>query len=293
MRTIGMIGLGKIGMPIADLLLKSGFNVVGYRRSAMDGLRAAGGTPLASPAEVAAQADIILSCLPSEAALDEVVAGPKGLVHGMRAGQICLELGTYPVSVKERQRERLAKIGAIFLDGEISGTPGMVAARKSAVYISGDAQACESAKPVIAGFSDACFYFGAFGSSIKVKLIANLLVTLNITATAEAMTLARQTGIDLNMIIQAVASGAGNSAQFAIRAPWMAERKFLPAQGSIELVNHYQKAAKDMAIDLGVATPMLDKTIELFDKALANGLADYDVAAIADVISALPPPNKV
>ncbi|MDF2115893.1 NAD(P)-dependent oxidoreductase [Roseiarcaceae bacterium H3SJ34-1] len=289
MRTIGVIGLGKIGMPIAELLLKSGFNVVGFRRSAMDALQAAGGTPLGSPAEVARQADIILSCLPSEAALDEVVSGPQGLLHGMRAGQICLELGTYPTIVKERQRERLAQIGAIFLDGEISGTPGMVAARKSAVYISGDAEACESARPVIAGFSDACFYFGAFGSSIKVKLIANLLVTLNVTAAGEAMALARETGIDPHAIIQAVTSGAGNSTQFAIRAPWMVDRKFLPAQGSIELVSHYQKAIKDMATDLGVATPMLDKTIELFNKAMADGLGGHDVAAITEVIVGLPP----
>jgi 3-hydroxyisobutyrate dehydrogenase len=289
MRTIGVIGLGKIGMPIADLLLKSGFKVVGFRRSAMDALQACGGTPLGSPAEVAAQSDFILSCLPSEAALDDVIAGPKGLVHGMRAGQICLELGTYPTAVKERQRQRLEEIGAFFIDGEISGTPGMVAARKSAVYISGDEQACESARSVIAGFSGSCFYFGAFGSSIKVKLIANLLVTLNVTAAGEAMALARETGIDPHAIIKAVTSGAGNSTQFAIRAPWMADRKFLPAQGSIELVAHYQKAIKDMAMDLGVATPMLDKTIELFGKAMVDGLGGHDVAAITDVIVSLPP----
>jgi len=289
MRTIGVIGLGKIGMPIADLLLKSGFKVVGFRRSAMDALQASGGTPLGSAAEVAAQSDFILSCLPSEAALDDVVAGPRGLVHGMRAGQICLELGTYPTAAKERQRRRLEEIGAIFIDGEISGTPGMVAARKSAVYISGDAQACESARSVIAGFSDSCFYFGTFGSSIKVKLIANLLVTLNVTAAGEAMALARETGIDPHAIIQAVTSGAGNSTQFAIRAPWMADRKFLPAQGSIELVAHYQAAIKDMAMDLGVATPMLDKTIELFGKAMVDGLGGHDVAAITDVIVSLPP----
>jgi 3-hydroxyisobutyrate dehydrogenase-like beta-hydroxyacid dehydrogenase len=289
MRTIGIIGLGRMGMPIAGLLVKGGFEVVGYRRGATDEFQALGATPLASPAEVARRSDFILSCLPSEAALDEVVAGPGGLLHGMCAGQICLELGTFSVSAKERQRDRLAKIGAIFLDGEISGTPGMVAARKSAIYISGDAQACESAKPVIAGFSDACFYFGPFGSSIKVKLIANLLLTLNITAAGEAMALARRSGMDPHALIQVVASGSGNSVQFSIRAPWMAERKFLPSQGSIELLARYQSAAKAMATDLGVATPMLDRAMELFDKAMADGLADYDVAAIVEVIGALPP----
>ncbi len=287
-KNIGVIGLGRMAMPIAVLLLKGGARVPGYRRSSMADFEGHGGIPKASAAEVAADRDIVISCLPSPQSLDEVVTGPHGLVHGVRPGQIVLELGTYAFEVKERQRVALAEKGAIFIDGEISGTPGMVAERKSAIYIAGDAKACATAAEVVKGFSDSCTYFGKFGSAIQVKLIANLLVTLNIAASAEAMALAVKTGIDPALLINAVGSGAGSSRQFVIRAPWMAERKFFPAQGPVTTLAHYFEPIRAMAAQLNVATPMLDRAIGLYEKAIADGHSDQDVACLVDVIGALP-----
>lgn len=285
---IGVIGLGRMAMPIAMLLLKGGTRVPGYRRSSMADFEAAGGIAKTSAAEVAADCDFVISCLPSPQALDEVVTGPRGLIHGVRPGQIVLELGTYSFAEKERQRVALAEKGAIFIDGEISGTPGMVAERKSSVFIAGDAEACKIAAEVVKGFSDTCTYFGKFGAAIQVKLIANLLVTLNIAASAEAMALAMKTGIDPTLLINAVGSGAGSSRQFVIRAPWMAERKFMPAQGPLDTLSHYFEPIRSMAAQLNVATPMLDRAISLYEKALADGHGDQDVACLIDVISALP-----
>jgi 3-hydroxyisobutyrate dehydrogenase len=286
--SIGVIGLGRMAMPIAVLLLKGGARVPGYRRSAMADFEGHGGIAKASPAEVATDSDFVISCLPSPQSLDEVVSGPHGLVHGVRPGQIVLELGTYSFDVKERQRTALAEKGAIFIDGEISGTPGMVAERKSAIYIAGDAKACATAAEVVKGFSDSCTYFGKFGSAIQVKLIANLLVTLNIAASAEAMALAVKTGIDPNLLINAIGSGAGSSRQFVIRAPWMAERKFYPAQGPVTTLAHYFAPIRDMAAQLNVATPMLERAIGLYEKAIADGHGSQDVACLVDVIGTLP-----
>ena len=95
METVGVIGLGKIGLRIADNLIKSGYRVVGYRRHAMTEFASLGGKPADSPADVGAAADIVFSCLPSAQALDEVFQGPHGLVHSARPGQILVELGSY------------------------------------------------------------------------------------------------------------------------------------------------------------------------------------------------------
>jgi 3-hydroxyisobutyrate dehydrogenase-like beta-hydroxyacid dehydrogenase len=283
-KTIGVIGLGRIAMPIAMLLLKAGLRVPGYRRSAMADFEAAGGIAKGCAADVAADCDFVVSCLPSTEALDDVVTGPRGLVHSVRPGQIVLELGTYSFAVKERQRVALAAKGAIFIDGEISGTPGMVAERKSSVFIAGEPKACATAAEVVKAFADTCTYFGKFGSAIQVKLIANLLVTLNIAASAEAMALAVKTGIDPNLLISAVGSGAGSSRQFVIRAPWMAERKFSPAQGPVATLSHYFEPIRSMAEQLNVATPMLDRAIGLYEKAIAEGRGEQDVACLVDVI---------
>src|SRR6185312_3213125 len=115
MQTIGFVGVGKIGMPISENLIKSGYRVVGYRRSSLAEFEKIGGVPARSPADVGEKADIVFSCLPSSEALDDVVQGPRGLVHSARPGQIVVELGSHPVPVKERQIAPLAEKGARFV----------------------------------------------------------------------------------------------------------------------------------------------------------------------------------
>jgi 3-hydroxyisobutyrate dehydrogenase len=279
-------------MPIAENLIKSGRRVIGFRRSSLAEFEKIGGVPASSAADVGAQADIVLSCLPSTEALDDVVHGPRGLVHSARPGQIVVELGSHPVPDKKRQIEPLAQKGAIFIDGEVSGTPGMVSAKKGVVYLAGDAAACKKVESVVAGFADSCLYFGEFGAASRVKLVNNLLVAINIAATAEAMALGLKAGVDVPLMIKAIATGSGGSTQFGIRAPWMAERRFKPMQGSVPSLQHYFGMIDDFAKSVGVATPLLDRVAPLYDRFVAMGLGDNDVAAMIDVLGALPRAKK-
>jgi 3-hydroxyisobutyrate dehydrogenase len=226
--------------------------------------------------------------LPSAEALDDVVHGAGGLIHSARPGQIVAELGSHPVPDKKRQIALLAEKGAMFVDGEVSGTPGMVAARKAVVYLAGDAQACKKLEAVVAGFTDSCLYFGEFGAASRVKLINNLLVAINIAATAEAMALGLKAGVDVPLMIKAIATGSGGSTQFGIRAPWMAERRFTPVQGSARTLAHYFDMIADFAASVGVATPLLDCVVPLYRRCVEMGLGDKDVAVMVDVLSALP-----
>jgi len=288
METVGFVGIGKIGLPISENLIKSGYRVLGYRRSSLADFEKIGGVPARSPAEIGAQTDIVFSCLPSSEALEEVVQGPNGLMKSARAGQIIVELGSHPVPDKQRHVAPLAAKGAAFLDGEVSGTPGMVAARKAVIYLAGDKDAAGKVERVVGGFADSCLYFGPFGAASRVKLVNNLLVAVNIAATAEAMALGLKAGVDVDLMIKAIASGSGGSTQFGIRAPWMAQRRFLPAQGTAPALQHYFDMIGDFADDIGVATPMLDRAAELYDKLMATGHGEKDVAVMVDVIGALP-----
>jgi 3-hydroxyisobutyrate dehydrogenase-like beta-hydroxyacid dehydrogenase len=292
METVGFVGVGKIGLPISENLIKSGYRVLGYRRGSLEEFEKVGGTPAKSPAEIGAQADIVFSCLPSSEALDQVVQGPQGLAAAARPGQIVIELGSHPLPDKERQIAPLAAKGAVFLDGEVSGTPGMVSARKAVIYLAGDAEAAKKAERVVGGFADSCLYFGKFGAASRVKLVNNLLVAINIAATAEAMALGLKAGVDVDLMIKAIATGSGGSTQFAIRAPWMAQRRFLPAQGTVPALQHYFEMIGDFADDFGVATPLLDRAIELYAKFIEMGFAELDGAAMVDVIAALPRAKK-
>jgi 3-hydroxyisobutyrate dehydrogenase len=289
METVGFIGVGKIGLPISENLIKSGYRVLGYRRGSLADFEKIGGVPAKSPADIGAQCDIVFSCVPTAAAMDEVVNGSNGLIHSARPGQIIVELGSHPVPAKEKQVAPLAKKGAAYLDGEVSGTPGMVSARKAVIYLGGDAEAAKKVEPFIKGFADLCLYFGPFGAATKVKLVNNLLVAINIAATAEAMALGLKAGVDVDLMIKAIAAGSGGSTQFGIRAPWMAQRKFQPVQGQAALLFHYFHMIEDWADQTGTATPLLDRAIELYQKCVDMGLGEtHDVAVMIDVINSMP-----
>jgi 3-hydroxyisobutyrate dehydrogenase len=102
------------------------------------------------------------------------------------------------------------------------------------------------------------------------------------------MALGLKAGVDVDLMIKAIATGSGGSTQFGIRAPWMSERRFAPAQGTIPALQHYVDLIGDFADNVRVATPMLDRAAELCDKFIAMGLAEKDAAAMVDVIAALP-----
>jgi 3-hydroxyisobutyrate dehydrogenase len=218
-----------------------------------------------------------------------VVTGPTGLIHAARPGQIIVELGSHPIPDKQKHVAPLAAKGAAYLDGEVSGTPGMVAARKGVIYLGGDADAAKKIEPVVKGFADLCIYFGPFGGASKVKLINNLLVSINIAAAAEAMALGLKAGVDIDAMIKAVANGSGGSTQFGIRAPWMAQRKFKPIQGSPKLLSHYFGMIDNWADSIGVATPIFDRAVELYERCDKMGLADdNDVSVMIDVLNDIP-----
>jgi len=288
MQTVGLIGVGKIGLPIAENLIKSGYRVLGFRRGSLADFEKAGGVPARSPAEIGAETDIVLTCLPSAEALDEVVQGKHGLVQTARPGQIVVELGSHLIPDKERQIAPLALKGAVFIDGEVGGTPTMVSARKAVVYLAGDAEAARKLEPVVRGFTDIVHYFGPFGSASKVKLVNNLLVAVHIAATAEAMALGLKAGVDVDLMIKAVAAGSGGSAQFGVRAPWMAQRRFLPAHGNVPGLSHYFELIGALADRVGVATPLLDRAVELYDRCTEMGLGELDHAVMVDVIASMP-----
>ena len=210
-----------------------------------------------------------------------MVRGPEGLLKSARPGQIVVEFGSHPVPVKQQYVAPFAAKGVTFLDGEVSGTPGMVVQRKGVIYLGGPLDAVSRIEPIVAGFADLCLHLGDFGAATKVKLVNNFLVALHIAGTAQAMALGLKTGVDKDLLIKAIATGSGSSTQFGIRAPWMAERRFMPQQGSAAGLAHYLDTAKAMADDAGVATDLLDCLIGVFARAVPD-IGSRDVAAMLE-----------
>jgi 3-hydroxyisobutyrate dehydrogenase len=282
METIGFIGVGKIGFPICKHLIKSGHRVLGYRRGSLAEFEQAGGIAAKSSADATANADVVFTCLPSDDALDDVVNGPQGILKAVKPGQIVVEFGSHAVPVKKSYIAPLAQKGAIFIDGEVGGTPGMVEARKGVIYLSGDRKASDSLMPITKSFAEVTLYLGPFGASTTVKVINNIMVGLHIAGTAQAMAIGLRAGVDVDLMIKAIANGSGGSAQFGIRAPWMAQRKFMPQQGSAQALAHYLERGRELGREAGVDTALIDCLLDIFDRAMPQ-IGERDVASIIEI----------
>ena len=284
MDRVGVIGLGKMGLPIAQNLMDRGFGVIGYRRSGSPELAAAGGIVAASAAEVAAGADVLLSIVPDADAVEEVICGPDGTLKQLRPGTIHLEMSTIDVPRKTRLRDEVQARGGDLLDCPISGSPGMVAPRLATTFASGERDSVEKVAKVLDAISGPWVYTGAFGTGAQLKYIANLLLAVHTVAAAEAMALARRSGMDLELVQKTLDTSIASSAIWTQRGPLMAERRYLPAPGPVATLHPILEQIAGHAARAGLDAPVFAAAKEVFDRALADGHGEEDIACVHDQI---------
>jgi L-threonate 2-dehydrogenase len=289
MTTVGVIGLGRMGLPIARNLVERGFAVVGYRRTATDELAAAGGRLAGSPAEVAAEADVLLSILPDTKALEDVVLGASGTVGSMRPGTVHIEMSTLDVGQKSRIRDAVVAAGGDLLDCPISGTPAMVGPRAATTFASGDPASIERVRPVLDAISGPWVVAGPFGAGARLKYIAQLLVAVHTVAAAEAMLLARRSGLDLELVQRTLDGSIASSTIWERRGPLMQTRQWVPAPGPIATLHLILDQIQAHAAGEGVDLPVFAAAKGQFDNAVAAGWGDLDIAAVHDQLSGQDP----
>lgn len=295
MAPIGMIGLGHVGLPLVQNLVKAGHQVVGRRRGDTSDLIAAGGSAAASAREVAERCEIILCCLPDGDALADVVSGPQGLASGPCDGRILVELSTLDTTIKRAQADALAARGGKMLDCAISGIPKMIRERQGVFFISGDQATYEAVRPILDAVSTKVFYMGAFGNALKTKLCANMLVSLNIAASAETLAFGVKMGLDPLRLIDAVKDGAGASLQFSARAQSMATGDWETVRGSTAMLAKDVHLIEQRGRELQCPTPLLDAAARIYDEAVRTGYGETDVASVFAVVAegaGLPVPKK-
>src|SRR5487761_1348840 len=285
MQRVGIIGLGRMGMPIARNLAERGFEIIGYCRSGSPELTEAGGTVAASAAEAAGRADVLLSILPDADALEEVVCGEAGTLTTLVPGTVHIEMSTVDVDRKARIRDAVRRRGGDLLDCPISGSPAMVGPRLATTFASGDHGSVEAGRPVLDGLSGRWVYTGAFGTGARMKYVANMLLAVHTVAAAEAMVLARRGGLDLELVQQTLDDSIAASAIWRQRGPVMRERSWLPAPGPIGTLPGILAQVADAAAAAGLQTPVFTSAKTVFDKAVADGWGELDIASVHDQIS--------
>jgi len=283
LESLGMIGLGIMGSAMSANLIRAGFEVLGYdvlgprRRSH----REAGGDTARSCREVAKRCAIVVTSLPSSEALLDTAAQ---LADFARARHIVIETSTLPISVKEEARKRLAARGATLLDCPLSGTGAQARAKDLIIYASGDHKAYGRTARVMDGFARAHYYVGTFGAGSKMKFVANLLVAIHNVAAAEAMVLAMKSGLDPELVLKAVADGAGSSRMLQIRGPMMVTGDYSDATMKVQIWQKDMAIIGDFARKLDCPTPLFSASAPIYTAAMAMGLGAEDTAAVCTVL---------
>ena len=286
---VGVIGLGIMGSAIATNLVRGGFSVAGYdvvaERRQLVAER--GVTPAASARAVAEASDVVITTLPSAAALHDTVEGADGLVASGRRGLIVVECSTLPIRDKERARDALAAAEIVLLDCPLSGTGAQAAVKDLVVYGSGDRAAYDRCIPVFDGFSRSAYYLGAFGNGSKMKFVANLLVAIHNVSAAEAFVLGMKAGLDPETIYKVVGDGAGSSRMFQVRGPMMVKGDYADATMKIEVWQKDMKIIGEFAAELGCPTPLFSASASIYTAALAQGHGKEDTASVCAVLERL------
>ena len=277
---VGVIGLGAMGGAMSANLVKAGFEVRGFDIAARQraALRRAGGKPASSIARL--KAPVIITSLPSAAALHAVANALKGKC-------LVVETSTLPIEDKEKARDTLKRKGITLLDCPLSGTGAQAKTRDLVVFASGERSGFEKAKAIFPGFSRSHYYLGAFGNGSRMKFVANLLVAIHNVSAAEAFVLGMKAGLPAKTIFEVIENSAGTSRMFQVRGPQMVKGRYDGPGIAVGLFQKDMKIIGEFAARIGAPTSLFNASAAIYNAAMAQGHAQHDTAAVCAVLESM------
>ncbi|MGC8855667.1 MAG: NAD(P)-dependent oxidoreductase [Anaerolineae bacterium] len=288
MLKVGYIGLGLMGKAIARNLLKAGFPLVVHNRSrpAVDELVAEGAQAATSPAEVAAQVDVVFTNLPDTPDVEKVALGEKGIIHGAHEGLIFVDNSTIKPAAARRIAAELAQHGVLALDAPVSG--GDIGARHATltIMVGGPAEALEKVMPVFLAMGKTVTHVGEAGAGQVAKAANQIMVAAQMVAMAELLIFSKKAGVDPRKVVEAIKGGAAQCWTLDVKPPRLFEGKRNPGFKAYMM-------EKDLGIILetareyGVPLPSAAVDSQLFNAMLEMGMAELDNSAVIGVIEKL------
>jgi len=205
-KTISYLGLGTMGAGMASNLLKAGYKLTVWNRSAekCKPFARKGARLAESPADAIRDTDLVIYMLSNDQAVEEVVFGANGILSGIKEGQIAMDMSTVLPATSLREQEAYSKRGVDFLDAPVFGSKNESAEAKLWIMAAGNKAIFEKVKPVLTKLGQTVHYFGKNGNATAMKLVGNLIVALELEALSEGLVLARKAGLDLTTVMEVV-----------------------------------------------------------------------------------------
>jgi len=287
-QTIGFIGLGIMGRPMAKNLIKAGHSLVVHSRSRgpVDDVVKSGARAASSPKEVASQCDVLITMLPNSPDVEQVALGKDGIVEGVKSGLIFIDMSTISPIVSQKIGKALAAKGVRMLDAPVSGgEKGAIDAALS-IMVGGDKATFDAVLPILSAMGKTITLLGPLGFGGFTKLANQIIVAVNLTALGEALTLGKKAGLDRELLLTALAGGLAGSRCLDQKKPNYVGGTYNPG---FKIDLHFKDLGLIMesARTLGVPLPTTAVVQELFNAMRVKGRGGLDHSGIITLLEDL------
>jgi 3-hydroxyisobutyrate dehydrogenase-like beta-hydroxyacid dehydrogenase len=291
MSALGFVGLGAMGSAIAGRLLSQGYTVYGTNRtrSKAAALVEQGLVWCDSPREVAHAADVVFSMVTDDAALEALTAGPDGILTGLAAGKVYVDMSTISPEFSRALAERVGSRGASMLAAPVSGSVPAAKAGTLAIIVGGHADAFERVEPILRGLGSTVTFVGDNGHALLLKLAINISLAVQMLAFSEGVLLAERGGVQPDLALEVLTHSAIGSPMLQARAPMLRD---LPEQAwfDVKMMRKDLGLTRATARELQVPLPSTEVADELLSSASKLGYEDRDIAVLFRVLSEMTPP---
>ena len=282
-KSVGVVGLGAMGRGVAANLLKKGFSVVGRDTNpeALVWLESMGGVAGADAASIANACDVVVSFVVNDKQTEDVLFGKDGLAATLKPGTVFIACSTMSPKYVSHLAERLEKMQIHLIDSPVTG--GQVGANNGTltVMVAGDPDIFERVRPVLSTFGGKLFYLGKEqGKGSQMKVINQLLCGVHIAAAAEALAMAKLSGLPLDTTLEILKSGSASSWMLGDRGPRMVAESFDQVTSAVDIFVKDMSLVLDSAREQTFAAPMAHAAFLQFIEASGHGLGKLDDAAV-------------
>lgn len=286
---VAVVGVGLMGGWFARHLLAAGYSVLAHDvdRAKVDALVQAGGIRAPSPDQIASQVDVILLSLPNSHVVDDVVRNTLKLFESGRKGLVVLDASTADPAMSKALAAELDAIGIDMLDSTVSGTSEMAAVKDTVFMVGGKPQVYEACSPLFRAMGREWVHMGANGNGATIKLIVNLVLSLNRMALAEGLTLAKKAGLDQLQTLEVLKQSAAGSKCMDQKGDRMVQQNFLPPIGT--LATHYKdvRLMLQLGAQLDCPLPLLSLNAQALASEISKGRGHWDSSDIIMFYNAL------
>lgn len=285
MERVAVLGLGIMGGGIAANLLKAGYPVTVWNRTASkaEPLVALGGSAAATPREAAANADVVIACVGDDVASRATWLGSDGALAGAKPGAVLIETSTLTPDWVRELAALAADKGCDFLDAPMFGSREAAATGQISLAIGGDQAVFERVKPLLESFTRRLMYLGKTGTGATYKLINNMMGAVHAACAAEGLAMAEAAGLDIQAVAPLILEGPAASRMVQMKLPRMVERRYDETDFSLKWMEKDVVYAMALAEQVGVPLTIAPAALALYRRALEKGFSDEDLAVVAEL----------